>query len=184
MPSVGRVYPSLANCAPPPPSSRRACQPFLKGRPPHNMLFPVNPPKSGAPHSSAFAPTGQTASPPPSRSAPCPAGQGSVAPRAQFRPVTLPPPPPQAQDQRFHPPPTSPSPQPAAGGKPLLVGLPPSAPSTAPPETQRSAHAPCSWGMGACTRGRRRWPPALPAFLTSLPLYKCRLPAIIMVETP
>ena len=111
MPSVGRVYPSLADCAPPPPSSRRACQPFLKGRPPHNMLFPVNPPKSGAPHSSAFAPPGQTASPPHPRSAPCPAGQGSVAPRAQFRPITLPPPPPQAQDQRFHPPPTSPSPK-------------------------------------------------------------------------
>ena len=105
MPSVGRVYPSLADCAPPPPSSRRACQPFLKGRPPHNMLFPVNPPKSGAPHSSAFAPPGQTASSPHPAAFLAPSGQGSVAPRAQFRPVTLPPPPPQAQDQRFHPPP-------------------------------------------------------------------------------
>ena len=34
---------------------------------------------------------------------------------------------------------------------------------TAPPETQRSIHAPCSWGMDASSRSRRRWPPALPA---------------------
>ena len=36
--------------------------------------------------------------------------------------------------------------------------------------------------LAAGTAGH--WPSALPAFLTSLPLYKCRLPAIIMVETP
>ena len=51
----------------------------------------------------------------------------------------------------------------AAGGKSLLVDLPPSVPSTAPPETQRSIHAPCSWGMDASSRSRRRWLPALPA---------------------
>ena len=51
----------------------------------------------------------------------------------------------------------------------LLVGLPPSTPSTAPPETQRSAHAPCSWGIGASIPSQRRWPPALPALLVGLP---------------
>ena len=35
---------------------------------------------------------------------------------------------------------------------------------TAPPETQRSIHAPCSWGMDASSRSRRRWLPALPAW--------------------
>ena len=36
---------------------------------------------------------------------------------------------------------------------------------TAPPETQRSIHAPCSWGMDASPPSRRRWPPALPALV-------------------
>ena len=34
----------------------------------------------------------------------------------------------------------------AAGGRPLLVGLPPSTPTTAPFGTKRSKSAPCSWG--------------------------------------
>ena len=50
-----------------------------------------------------------------------------------------------------------------AGGRLLLVGLPPSTPAAAPTETKRSAHAPYSWGMGASARSRRRWTPALPA---------------------
>ena len=50
-----------------------------------------------------------------------------------------------------------------AGGRLLLPSLPPSAPAAAPTETKRSAHAPCSWGMGASARSRRRWKPALPA---------------------
>ena len=36
-------------------------------------------------------------------------------------------------------------------------------PLAAPTEPKRSAEAPCSWGLGASTRSRRRWPPALPA---------------------
>ena len=56
-----------------------------------------------------------------------------------------------------------PFPQNAAGGKPLLVGLPPSTRTAAPSETKRSAQAPCSWGLGASTRSRRHWPPAPPA---------------------
>ena len=51
----------------------------------------------------------------------------------------------------------------AAGGRPLLVGLPPSAPTAAPSEPKRSAPAPCSWGGRASPWGRRRWLPALPA---------------------
>ena len=49
----------------------------------------------------------------------------------------------------------SPSPQNAAGGRPLLVGLPPSTSTTAPSGTKQSAQAPCSWGLGASTRSRR-----------------------------
>ena len=56
----------------------------------------------------------------------------------------------------------SPIPQNAAGGKPLLVGLPPSSPVSAPCGTKRSTHAPYSWGMGASTQRRRHWPAALP----------------------
>ena len=37
----------------------------------------------------------------------------------------------------------------AAGGKPLLVGLPPSTPTTTPFGTKRSTQAPYSWGLGA-----------------------------------
>ena len=43
----------------------------------------------------------------------------------------------------------------AAGGRPLLVGLPPSTSTTAPSGTKQSAQAPCSWGLGASTRSRR-----------------------------
>ena len=43
----------------------------------------------------------------------------------------------------------------AAGGRPLLVGLPPSTRSTAPTGTKRSTPAPCSWGGRASTRSRR-----------------------------
>ena len=64
------------------PSSRRACQPFLKGKSPPKQHFSANQPKPGAPHSSAFAPPGQTASPPHPAAPLAPLGQGSVAPRA------------------------------------------------------------------------------------------------------
>ena len=52
-------------------------------------------------------------------------------------------------------------PQNAAGGRPLLVGLPPSTPSTAPSGTKQSAQAPYSWGLGASASSRRRWLPTL-----------------------
>ena len=54
-------------------------------------------------------------------------------------------------------------PQNAAGGRPLLVSLPPSTRTTAPYGTKRSTHAPCSWGMGAYSTRQRHWLPALPA---------------------
>ena len=130
MPSVGRVYPSLADCAPPPPSSRRACQPFLKGRPPHNMLFPVNPPKSGAPHSSAFAPPGKTASPPHPRSAPCPIGA------RQRRPTRAVP--------ARHPSSTS-----AASARPALPSTP-----TSPPPNHRRRQAPARGLAAVCALHR------------------------------
>ena len=50
-----------------------------------------------------------------------------------------------------------------AGGRLLLVGLPPSAPIAVLTGTKRSAHASCSWGMGASARSQRLWKPALPA---------------------
>ena len=50
-----------------------------------------------------------------------------------------------------------------AGGRLLLVGLPPSAPIAVLTGTKRSAHASCSWGGCASARSRRRWKPALPA---------------------
>ena len=52
----------------------------------------------------------------------------------------------------------------AAGGRPLRVGRQPSIPASAPTETKQSAHAPYSWGMGASTRSRRRWPAAPPPY--------------------
>ena len=55
-----------------------------------------------------------------------------------------------------------PVPKNAAGGRPLLVGLPTSARFTAPIGTKQSAQAPYSWGLGASTSSRRRWPAALP----------------------
>ena len=60
----------------------------------------------------------------------------------------------------------------AAGGKSLLVDLPPSARTSAPSETKRSTQAPCSWGLGACTCRRRHWPAALPAHLPTQKLAK------------
>ena len=58
--------------------------------------------------------------------------------------------------------PRSPRPPTAAGGKPLLVGLPPSTPTIAPPELNRSTPAPCSWGGRASNPSQRHWPAALP----------------------
>ena len=113
------------------PSSRRACQPFLKGRPPHNMLFPVNPPKSGAPHSSAFAPPGQTASPPHPRSAPCPIGA------RQRRPTRAVP--------ARHPSSTS-----AASARPAL----PSTPTSPSPKNRRRRQAPARGPAAVCSLHR------------------------------
>ena len=62
--------------------------------------------------------------------------------------------PPKAPSPRF--------PKNAAGGKSLLVDLPPSTRTTAPFGTKQSAQTPYSWGLGACTRRRRHWPAALP----------------------
>ena len=53
--------------------------------------------------------------------------------------------------------------QTAAGGKSLLVGLPPSACTAAPSGTNRRLSAPCSWGRQASTSSQRHWLPALPA---------------------
>ena len=60
--------------------------------------------------------------------------------------------------------PQRPVPQNAAGGRPLLVGLPPSTSAIAPTETKRRAPAPCSWGGRSSARRQRHWPPALPAY--------------------
>ena len=49
----------------------------------------------------------------------------------------------------------APVPQNAAGGRPLLVGLPPSTPIPAPTEPKRSTPAPCSWGGCASTSSQR-----------------------------
>ena len=46
-------------------------------------------------------------------------------------------------------------PKTAAGGKSLLVDLPPSAPTPAPTDPHRSTPAPYSWGGCASTRSRR-----------------------------
>ena len=55
--------------------------------------------------------------------------------------------------------------QTAAGGKPLLVGLPPSAPTAAPFGTNRRTPAPCSWGGRSSTSRQRHWPAALRPFV-------------------
>ena len=49
-----------------------------------------------------------------------------------------------------------------AGGRPLLMGRPPSARTTVSFGTKRSAQAPCSWGLGASTSSQRHWLAALP----------------------
>ena len=59
--------------------------------------------------------------------------------------------------------PRLPGPQNAAGGRPLLVGLPPSIPAFAPTGTKRRTPAPCSWGGRSSTPSQRRCQPALPA---------------------
>ena len=51
--------------------------------------------------------------------------------------------------------PKHPVPPNAAGGKPLLVGLPPSTPTTAPFGTKRRTPAPCSWGGRSSTSSQR-----------------------------
>ena len=163
MPSVGRVYPSLANCAPPPPvlPARLPALPERQTAPQHP--FPRKPAKIRRATQQRLCPTGANSVASAPRSAPCPVGarqrrsmravpahhhsSASAASARPALPFTSPPRPPKT----------------AAGGRPLLVGLPPSVPSTAPPETQRSAHAPCSWGMSASIPSRRRWPAALPA---------------------
>ena len=50
-----------------------------------------------------------------------------------------------------------------AGGRLLLLSLPPSSQPAAASETRRSNPAPCSWGRVASTSRRRRWPPTLSA---------------------
>ena len=74
-----------------------------------------------------FCPAGQTASTPRTGSAPCPTGARQRRPTHAF-----------------------------AGGRPLLVGLPPSAPTTALSEPKRSAPITCSWQAGASFPWRRR----------------------------
>ena len=54
------------------------------------------------------------------------------------------------------------SPKTAAGGRPLLLGRPPSTRSTAPFGTKRRTPAPCSWGGRSSTSSQRHWPSALP----------------------
>ena len=63
-------------------------------------------------------------------------------------------------------------PQNAAGGKPLLLGLPSSMRTTAPFGPKRSTPAPCSWGGCASTPSQRRWLPALPPHLPTQKLAK------------
>ena len=53
----------------------------------------------------------------------------------------------------------------AAGGKPLLVGLPPSTPTATPFGTKRRTPAPCSWGGRSSTSRQRHWPAALRPFV-------------------
>ena len=57
--------------------------------------------------------------------------------------------------------PKHPVPPNAAGGKPLLVGLPPSTSATAPFGTKRRTPAPCSWGGRSSTSSQRHWQAAL-----------------------
>ncbi len=53
-------------------------------------------------------------------------------------------------------------PHPSLPAAPSPVPQPPSTRIPAPSEPHRSAQAPCSWGLGASTRSRRHWQPALP----------------------
>ena len=164
-------------------------RPFLKGRPFLHPTFPRDKPKSGAPTLKRFCPQGKQRRIRTPAAPLAPAGQGSVIQRAaggRLLLLSLPPsvPAPAAngthrslsapcswgrqaspRSQRHWPaaPPPHPSPpKTVAGGRPLLVGLSPSAHSTAPTETHRSRPAPCSWGGSASPRSRRHWPAALP----------------------
>ena len=65
--------------------------------------------------------------------------------------------------------PAAPIPQNAAGGRPLLVGLPQSIPTTAPFGTKRSKTAPCSWGGRASNPSQRHRLPAPPARRRQVP---------------
>ena len=90
-------------------------------------------------------------------------------------------------------------PAPAQGSGPLRIPFgeaasvfpsprppqPPSARTFAPSGTHRSTPVPCPWGGCASNPSQRHCLPAPPTRnLTCAPLYKRRLPAIIMVETP
>ena len=61
----------------------------------------------------------------------------------------------------------------AAGGRPLLVGLPPSTRFTAPTGPKRRTPAPCSWGGRASIPSQRRCQPALPAPTYSSSVMSC-----------
>ena len=122
--------------------------------PPHSRRVPAN-------VATAFAYPAQTAPPGPLFPLAIPRGDRRAlpAPAQGSRPLRIP----------FwgngghrphHPVPRS---QNAAGGKSLLVDLPPSVRTFATFGTKRSAQAPCSWGLGASISSRRLWLPAPPA---------------------
>ena len=114
------------------PFSRRACQPFLMGKAPQRPALSRDTPKSGAPTLKRL----------------CPAGANSVD-SAHWQHILAP----AGQGCVI---------QPAAGGRLLRLSLPPSIPSTAPTQPNRSISAPCSWGGRASTPRRRHWPAAVP----------------------
>ena len=99
-------------------------RPFLMGKAPQRPAFPRDTPKIRRANSEALLPRRgkQRRSRTPAAS-PCPCGARQRRPTHAF-----------------------------AGGRPLLVGLPPSAPAATPSEPQRSAPAPAR-GAGACLHG-------------------------------
>ena len=70
------------------------------------------------------------------------------------------------------------SPKRPAGGKPLLVGLPPSIPSPVPNEVKRRTPTPCSWGGRSSlirgSSGRRHCRPKKPPQAESPCSWACR----------